>query len=125
MKVLAKYISGIFVKNYFLSALSLTSLYVFQAILGQLFNHEYTVDQVLIYNALDFPLDFVQMTPPAILFGTVFTLSSLSRSNELFACYSIGVGLRHVMTIILSLVFMASCLVLVLQDRVLPPLFKQ
>jgi lipopolysaccharide export system permease protein len=67
----------------------------------------------------------VQMTPPAVLVATVITLSSLSRTNELVACYSIGVGLRQIMAIILSIVFMVCCLSLVMQDRVLPPFFRK
>src|SRR5204863_7793232 len=68
---------------------------------------------------------FVQMTPPAVLLATVFSLSAMSRMNELVACYSIGVGLRQIMTVILSIVFMICCLMLVMQDRVLPPFFRR
>jgi lipopolysaccharide export system permease protein len=60
-----------------------------------------------------------------VLLATVVSLSTLSRSNELVACYSIGIGLRQVMTIILSIVFMVCCLMLVMQDRVLPPFFRK
>src|SRR5690606_38742961 len=49
----------------------------------------------------------------------------LTRTQELVACFSLGIGLRHVMVIILSMVFMISCFSLVLQDRILPPVFKQ
>ena len=41
------------------------------------------------------------------------------------ACYSIGVGLRRMAGLFLSLVFMICCVVLVLQDRILPPTFRQ
>jgi len=125
MKVLSRFISGLFFRNYLVSASSLTLLFFFQAMLGQVLNHEYSIQQIFIYNILSVPQYFVQMTPPAVLMATVLTLSGLSRTNELIACYSIGVGLRQVMTIILSVVFMISCLTLVLQDRILPPLYKK
>ena len=125
MKVLARYISSIFLKNFLLAIVALSLLFFFQAVMGQLFNDNYPTEQVLIYNLLNLAQYTVQMTPPAVLLATVVTLSTLSRSNELVACYSIGIGLRQVMTIILSIVFMVCCLMLVMQDRVLPPFFRK
>lgn len=93
--------------------------------MSQLFNENYPTDQILIYNTLSLAQYMVQMTPPSVLMATVITLSTLSRSNELVACYSIGIGLRQVMTVIFSIVFMICCLTLVMQDRVLPPFFKK
>ncbi len=125
MKVLARYISGIFLKNFLFATTALTLLFYFQAVMGQLFNDSYPTEQVLVYNALNLAQYMVQMTPPAILVATMISLSTLSRSNELVACYSIGVGLRQIMTIVISIVFMVCCLLLVMQDRVLPPFFRK
>lgn len=125
MKVLARYISGIFLRNFLLAASALTLLFFVQAIMGQLFNDNYPTEQVLIYQTLGLAQYLVQMTPPAILLATVVSLSSLSRMNELVACYSIGVGLRQIMTVIFSIVFMVCCLLLVMQDRVLPPFYRK
>lgn len=125
MKVLARYISAIFTKNFLYCVFSLTFLLFFQALMGDIFNGTYTSEQLLIYHGLNIGQYLVRMAPPAVLIATVLTLSGLSRSNELIACYSIGVGLRQVMSIILSIVFMISCLMLVFQDRILPPLFKR
>src|SRR5947199_75904 len=117
MKVLARYISGIFLRNFALSITALTLLFFFQSVMSQLFNETYPTEQVLVYNSLSFAQYLIQMAPPAVLLATVISLSTLSRSNELIACYSIGVGLRQIMTIIISIVFMISCLMLVMQDR--------
>lgn len=114
-----------FVRNYLLSVGALTAIFVFQAILGQLFDNDYPGHQVIFYHLLEIPQVFVQMTPPSVLMATIFTLSGMSRTNELVACYSIGVGLRQLMMIILAIVFIVSCFSLVLQDRILPPLFKK
>jgi lipopolysaccharide export system permease protein len=125
MKVLARYISGIFLKNFLLGVVALSLLFFFQAVMGQIFNDSYPTEQVLVYHALSLAQYVVQMTPPAVLLATMVSLSTLSRSNELVACYSIGVGLRQIMTIVLSIVFMVCCLLLVMQDRVLPPFFRK
>lgn len=125
MRILARYISAVFIKNFILSVLGLTALYMFQELLHQLLSSKYEIYKILFYNSLDIPQIIVQMTPPSVLMATVLTLSGLTRTNELTACFSIGVGLRQIMVVIISIVFMISCLVVVLQDRILPPLFRK
>ena len=125
MKTLDRYISATFLKNFLVSVASITFLYFFQALIGDLFDQEYPARQTLAYALMNMPMIFVQMIPPSVLMATVLTLSGLSRSNELIACYSIGVGLRRLMAVIISMVFMICCFDLVLQDRILPPVFKK
>lgn len=125
MKILARYITTIFIKNYFFSVIGLTALFVFQAILQGILDGSYPIPQIIWHEILGIPAILVQMTPPAILMATVLSLSGMTRTNELVACYSIGVGLRQVMAVILSLVFMVCCVMLVFQDRILPPLYKK
>lgn len=125
MKTLGRYLSGFFLRNFFLGSVGLTSLFLFQAVLGQILNSEYPPSQVIIYNLMDVPQILVQMTPPAVLIATALTLSGLGRTNELVACHAIGISLRQIVTILLSIVFMVSCFTLVLQDRILPPVYKK
>ena len=125
MTILARYISVLFLSNLFLSLAILVGLYFFQAIIGQMIDEEWALSQIAYYNSMDIPAIIVQMTPPATLLATVLTLSGLSRTNELVACFSIGVGLFQVMTIILTLVFMVSCVSVMMQDQILPALFKK
>ena len=75
--------------------------------------------------ALRDPSILVQMTPPAVMMATALTLTNFSRTQELTACYSIGVGLPQIMVILISLVFMLSCFTLVLQDRIVPPFYQK
>jgi lipopolysaccharide export system permease protein len=100
-------------------------LFFFQAAMSQILDGDYTVSQILIYQSLNLPSVFIQMTPPAVMMATAMTLTSLSRTHELVACYSIGVGLPHIIVILLSLVFMLSCFTLVIQDRIVPPFYNQ
>ncbi|MGZ3709784.1 MAG: LptF/LptG family permease, partial [Bdellovibrionota bacterium] len=51
--------------------------------------------------------------------------SGLSRTNELIACFAIGIGMKRLVALLVSVVFMFSCLLLVTQDRFLPALFKK
>lgn len=124
MKTLDRYIAGSFLRSFLVSSIALVVLYLFQSLLSDLLDHEFPTSQILYYHFLNVPMVFVQMTPPAVLLATVLTISGFNRSNELTACYSIGYGLSRVVSVILSLVFILSCFTLVMQDRILPPVFK-
>lgn len=125
MRTIDRYVALIFVKNFLLSLLGLTAVYVFQTFMGELLDQSYPSHQVVVYTLLDVPNIMVQLMPPGVLIATVFTFSSLNRTNELTACYSLGFGLRRLLAIVLSLVFMVSCITLMMQDRILPPVFKK
>ncbi len=125
MKTLDRYLTIFFVKNFVLALFSLVVLFEFQALLGDLLQRIYPTNQVIIFRLLHLPETIVQMSAPAVLLGTVLTLSGLSRTNELIACFSIGVSLRRITLLILSVVFIISCLVLIFEDRILPPTYKK
>lgn len=125
MKTLDRYLVGMFVKNFLLAVLALSALFLFQALLGDLLEHNFQGQQVVVYHLLGLPQTIVQMIPPSILLATVFTLSGLNRTHELTACFAIGIGVRRILALFLSVTFMVSCLLLVLQDRVLPMSFRK
>jgi lipopolysaccharide export system permease protein len=125
MKTLDRYIAISFLKHFGLALLGLTVLYLTQALLGELLDHEFSTTQILAHNFMGVPQIMVQMTPPAVLVATALSLSGLNRSNELVACFSLGVGIWRIMSTVISLVIIVCCLTLVLQDRILPPLFKK
>ncbi len=125
MRILARYLSEAFIKNFIFSALGLTALYLFQDLLGELLASKYPASQVVFYRFMELPQIFVRMAPPSVLMATVLTLSGLTRTNELTAMFSIGVGLKQVMSVILSVVFMICCFMVFLQDRILPPVFRK
>lgn len=125
MRTLDRYLAGIFIKNFILAIAAVSTLFAFQAFMSDLLEHQYPPSQIVVYHLLNLPQVIVQMCPPAVMLATVLTLAGLSRTNELVASYSIGVGLRRIVALILSLVFVISCLVLIIQDRVLPPTFKK
>lgn len=66
------------------------------------------------------PMVAYQMVPVGCLLGTVFTLTSLSRSHELVAFYSMGMSLMRVCVPILVSVAMISILTFWAGDQVLP-----
>lgn len=124
MRTLDRYISNLFLKFLFMSSMALAFLFIFQELLRELIDQDYPAAQAIKYHLLNMPQVYVNFFPPAVLTATVFTLSTLAKSNELVACFSIGVSMKRIISLLLSLVFTASCLTLVIQDRLLPPLFR-
>lgn len=125
MGTLDRYITFAFLKNFFMAVFGLAVILLVQTLLSELMDRTYTSSQVIYYRLLFFPEMLVQMTPPGVLIATVITLSGLNRTNELTACYSIGIGIGRIVLVIASLVFMVSCILLVMQDRVLPQLYRK
>jgi len=66
-----------------------------------------------------------QMIPVACLMATLFTLSTLQRSNELVALLSMGTSLFRICVPILSIVIFISLTTFWLSDRVLPRLAQK
>ena len=71
------------------------------------------------------PAVIYQLAPVACLMATLFTLSTLSRSNELTALFSMGMSLTRVAVPILASVALVSLAALVVGDRVLPLLMQK
>lgn len=66
------------------------------------------------------PIIIYQMTPVASLLATVFTISSLNKTSELVALFSMGLSLARVCTPILILVSVVSAFSYWMGDRILP-----
>lgn len=118
MQILARYIAGIFLKNLGLGLMGLTALFFFQNLITQL--NDYPFGQLFVFVLYDIPQLMVMVIPPATLLATIMTFSSLSRTSELVAIQSIGIGVKQLMSVILPLVFVLGCISLIIQDRFLP-----
>lgn len=125
MKTIDRYIVALFLKNLAIGALGLTAIFLFQQITGMLIDENFPMRQVLIFNLFQIPAVLVQMIPPSVLIATVLTLSGLNRTNELTAIFSLGIGLKRIMALLLIFVFAVCLGTLFLQDSVLPVLFKK
>ncbi len=120
MRTLDLYLAKLFLKNLLLAAVSLSTLFFFQGMLNDLYNHEFASQDIFIHHVLNLPLIFVQMTPPAVLLATLLTLSGLNRSHELIAAQAIGYSLWRICAIFFSLILCTSALILKAEDTLLP-----
>lgn len=118
MQILARYLAASFFRNLVLALIGLSGLFYFQALITQV--NDFTMSQRILYQLYDIPATLVMITPPSVLLATVLTLSAFSKTNELIACFSIGISVRQMIGIFFPLVFVLCCFSLVLQDRILP-----
>ncbi len=77
------------------------------------------------YYAYHTPAIIYQLIPVCCLMATLFTLSSLNRTNEMMALFSMGTSLRRIVTPILISVGLVSIVAFVASDQVLPRLIQK
>lgn len=77
------------------------------------------------YYAYKTPSVIYQLMPVACLMATLFTLSSLNRTNELTALFSLGMSLKRVAAPILIAVAVVSAVGFGVSDQVLPRLMQK
>ena len=125
MKILARYISIQFFKNFATALIGISVLFFVQAVMGALLEESYPADKVLTYHLLSMPQASFQLVGPSVMIAVLMTLSNFNRSHELIAMYSLGIGLRHIVGVLMAGVFLICCASLMMNDRVLPPLFQK
>lgn len=124
MKTLDRYLAGFFIRNLGLSIFSMSALFLFQALFQDLYDHNFPINQIVVYHLLGIPKVMVEISPPAVLLATVLTFSGLARTQELIACFAIGRGLNRLLAVVIGVVLLVSGLILFMQDQVLPPVFR-
>jgi len=77
------------------------------------------------YYSYHTPTIIYQLMPVACLMATLFTLSTLNRTNELMALFSVGMSLRRITTPILISVVLVSVISFALGDQLLPRLIQK
>jgi lipopolysaccharide export system permease protein len=77
------------------------------------------------YYALGTPAIIYQLLPVCCLMATLFTLSTLNKSNELTALFSMGTSLRRAIAPVLIAVATVSAVAFVVGDQVLPRLIQK
>jgi lipopolysaccharide export system permease protein len=80
---------------------------------------------LLRYYTYAFPDAIGKMLPVACLMGTILTLSSLNKANELVALYASGMSLLRIAAPLLISVFLISFVFYFVSDRIVPSMTRQ
>jgi lipopolysaccharide export system permease protein len=115
-----RYIAKIFIVYFLAGLVVFVTLFVAVDFISQM--AEYNAPGLVLahYYLLYTPWVVYQLVPVACLLGTIFTLSTLSRHNELVALFSSGMSLARISAPILLLVVFISGLSFWMGDRILP-----
>ena len=126
MTLIDRYILKLFVTFLIAGVVVFVTLFLTVNVMSFLLrNPDVATSSLIKYFAFDTPSVIYQLTPVACLMATLFTLSGLSKSNELTALFSMGVGLTRVALPILGAVAVVSAASFALGDQVLPRLMQK
>ncbi|WII72277.1 LPS export ABC transporter permease LptG [Bdellovibrio sp. 22V] len=126
MNRIDRYTSWLF-WGYFIGGL-LVFLTIFTAVdaMSTMVNYKgVTTTALLNYYLYSFPEIIQKLLPVACLMGTILTLSSLNKANELVALFASGMSLLRISLPVLSWVVMVSAVGYWATDRVLPKTMKE
>jgi lipopolysaccharide export system permease protein len=121
-----RYISGLFWFYFAGGLIVFITLFLAIDALGLMVQYKDASASALIaYYGYSLPEIIYRMAPVACLFGTIFTLSTLNRNNELVALYASGMSLLRITASILIWVSLITAGIFLIGDRVLPNFTKQ
>lgn len=120
LTIIDRYISKVFV-GYFLAGLVIfVTIFLAVDFMTSLAQNEVEISVLAKYYQFYLPEVVHQLFPVACLLATIFTLSSLNKTNELTALFSVGMSLARVSAPILMIISILSVLFFWVGDRVLP-----
>lgn len=122
ISIIDRYIAKLFLSFFLGGLIVFVVLFITVDFMTNISHYNAPTGAVLEYYALYAPSIAYQMMAVACLLGTVFTLSTLNRNNELVALFSSGMSLARISTPILVLVVAISSVSFWLNDRLLSPI---
>lgn len=121
MLLIDRYILKLFLLFMLAGILVFVTLYLSVDVISFSLRHdEASTASILKYYTFHTPLIVYQLMPVICLMATLFTLSSLNKTNELIALFSVGMSLTRIAMPILTAVAVISAAIFVVGDRVLP-----
>lgn len=121
-----RYISKLFLAYFAAGLVIFVTVFCAVDALGTIMSFEgAAISSVLRYYIYYAPQILYQMVPVACLLSTIFTLSTLAKTNEMVALFSVGMSLKRISTPMLILVGIISFVAFWTADQVLPALARQ
>jgi lipopolysaccharide export system permease protein len=126
MQLIDRYILRLFFLYLLAGQIVFLTLYLTVRIMSFTMSHDgVSSASIMKFYAYDTPLAAYQLMPLACLMATLFTLSSLNRTNELVALFSVGMSLTRIAAPILIAVSLLSGLIFLTADQILPRLIQK
>ncbi|MCB0415926.1 MAG: LPS export ABC transporter permease LptG [Bdellovibrionales bacterium] len=125
LQILDKYVIKIFLLFFVLGLVVFVSIFLAVDFMSNFLQKDVSTLIVLKYYAFQLPTIIYQMFPMASLLATVFTLSTLNKSNELVAMFSLSYSLARVSAPILTTIAILSSVMFWVNDRIIPQFNKK
>jgi lipopolysaccharide export system permease protein len=118
--IIDRYITKEYLKYFLASLLVFSTLFLAVDMLSKIWQLKAESSTLWSYFIYEIPMIAYQMTPVSCLMATIFTISFLSRSNELVALFSAGISLARVsLPILIITAFIGVCSFFV-SDKLVP-----
>lgn len=118
--IIDKYVAKSFLYYFFIGLIAIVGLFLIVDYMGSFARHETTLKLTLEYYKYYIPLVIYQMLPVAVLFSTLFTLSSLTRFNEVTAMLTMGLSYIKALRFVFVFAFILSILSFYFSDSIIP-----
>jgi lipopolysaccharide export system permease protein len=125
LTLIDRYVAKLFLTYFFAGIVVFMTLFIIVNMTSMSVTDRVPLPIMLSYYGYAIPMIFYQMLPVACLVGTLFTLMSMGRANELTALFSAGLSLARISTPILVLVALLSALNFGISDWLVPPFEKK
>lgn len=120
-----RYIAKEYLKFFLASLIVFVTLYLAVDMLSNIWQLKADSPTLWAYFLYEVPMIVYRMTPVSCLMATIFTVSFLSRSNELVALFSAGLSLARItMPILIVTSFIAVCSFFI-SDKLVPPFTRK
>jgi lipopolysaccharide export system permease protein len=123
--IMDRYIAKEFLKFFAASVIVFTTLFMAVEMLSTIWQLQAASTLIWAYYILKVPMIVYQMTPVSCLMATIFTVSTLSRSNELVALFSAGVSLARATAPILVMTVVIAVASFFVSDKLIPIFTKK
>lgn len=125
MPIVDRYISKVFVLFFLAGLCVFVILFLAVDFMSSFARYDVSIDVLMKFYGYSLPGIVYQMIPVGCLVATVFTLSSLSKTHELTAMFSLGMSLARVSAPMLAWVAVISVFSFWMGDRILPEFTKK
>lgn len=121
-----RYISGYFWSYFFAGILVFTTIFLAFDSLSTMVTYKGVTTDILLQYYLNYLPEVIQkMIPVSCLLGTILTISTLNKNNELVALFASGMSLFRITAPLLTWVFVICMVSLFVGDRIVPQTTKQ
>lgn len=123
--IIDRYIAREFLKYFLASVIVFSTLFLAVDMLSRVWQLKAESTVLWQYFLFEIPTIVYRMTPVSCLMATIFTISFLSRTNELTALFSSGMSLARISAPILVVTALISVASFFVSDKLIPPFTKK